>query len=150
VRAAAETFRANPGVDVATAIGELAVGEALVSFLDARGTPAPVERALVFPPRSRMRPLTPEERAEVLRASPLRGRYDAPADRESAYEILKRRAEAREPPPAAPGRARGAAGEPGDMLGKMAQSAARAAGSQLGRAIMRGILGSMFGRRRGF
>jgi uncharacterized protein len=152
VRAAAETFRTNPGLDVATAIGELAVGEALVSFLDERGTPRPVERALVLPPRSRMRPLSAEERAEALRASPLRGRYDVPVDRESAYEILKRKAEARvaqpEPAGAPRGRAGGAGSDAADMLGKAAQSAARAAGSQLGRAIMRGILGSMFGGRR--
>jgi DNA helicase HerA-like ATPase len=148
VRSAAETFRANPGLDVATVIGELAVGEALVSFLDARGTPAPVERALIAPPRSRLRPLSPEERAEALRASPLRGRYDTPVDRESAHELLKQRAAAREPPPLPQERGRPAAGDAGDMLGKMAQSAARAAGSQLGRAVMRGILGSMFGGRR--
>jgi DNA helicase HerA-like ATPase len=152
VRAAAETFRGNPAVDVEKAIGELAVGEALVSLLDERGTPRPVERALVVPPRSRMRPLSPEERAEAIRSSPLRGRYDTPVDRESAHEVLLRRAEARQaaPPPLPPrGRApRPAAGDAADMLGKAAQSAARAAGSQLGRAIMRGILGSMFGGRR--
>jgi len=152
VKAAAETFRANPGVDVTKAIGELAVGEALVSFLDEKGTPHPVERALVVPPRSRMRPLSPDERAEVLRASPLRGRYDTTVDRESAYEVLTARAEARAGGPPAPvagprrGRAPATAGEQAaDMLGKVAQSAARAAGTQLGRAIMRGILGSMFG-----
>jgi DNA helicase HerA-like ATPase len=151
VRAAAETFRENPGLDVESAIGELGVGEALVSFLDDRGTPFPVERALVFPPRSRMRPLSPDERGEALRSSPLRGRYDAPVDRESAHEILKRRAESREAvaPEAPRERARGAGSDAADMLGKAAQSAARAAGSQLGRAIMRGLLGSMFGGRRG-
>jgi hypothetical protein len=153
VRAAAETFRANPGVDVATVITELAVGEALVSFLDERGTPRPVERALVLPPRSRMKPLSPEERAEVLRASPLRGRYDAPLDRESAYELLQRKAQARaeEVPEqrAARGREpRTVGSEAGDLIGKMAQSAVRAAGTQIGRAVMRGILGSMFGGRR--
>jgi uncharacterized protein len=167
VRAAAETFRPNPGVDVTAAITELAVGEALVSFLDEKGTPRPVERALVVPPRSRMQPLTVEERAEVVRASPLRGRYDTPVDRESAYEILKARAGSRDATPPAgasplPGPAprggggagasrgappRTAAGEAADMLGKAAQSAARAAGTQLGRAIMRGILGSLFGGR---
>jgi DNA helicase HerA-like ATPase len=149
VRAAAETFRANPAVDVEKAIGELAVGEALVSLLDEKGTPRPVERALVLPPRSRMQPLSAEERAEVLRSSALRGRYDTAVDRESAHEVLLRRAEARqaEPPPLPKGgRApRPATGDAADMLGKAAQSAARAAGSQLGRAIMRGILGSMFG-----
>jgi DNA helicase HerA-like ATPase len=155
VKAAAETFRANPGLDVTETITQLAVGEALVSFLDEKGTPRPVERALVVPPRSRMKPLTPEERAEVQRSSPLRGRYDAAVDRESAYEILKGRAGAREAapepqPPLRRGRAPATAGEQAvDVLGKVAQSAARAAGTQLGRAIMRGVLGSIFGGGRG-
>ncbi|HEY6098948.1 MAG TPA: helicase HerA-like domain-containing protein, partial [Anaeromyxobacter sp.] len=154
VRAAAETFRANPKVDVESAIGELAVGEALVSFLDEKGSPRPVERAFVVPPRSRLAPLTPQERAEALRASPLRGRYDTPVDRESAYEMLQKRAQAREvaaPAPGAGPRGRAektATGVAGDMIGKMAQSAMRAAGTQIGREIMRGILGSMFGGRR--
>jgi hypothetical protein len=150
VRAAAETFRPNPAVDVERAITELAVGEALVSFLDAKGTPQPVERALVLPPRSRLAPLTPDERAQAVASSPLRGRYDAAVDRESAYELLKTRAAAKEAEaPAAPaprGRAeKTTADAAGDMIGKMAQSAMRAAGTQIGRAIMRGILGSMFG-----
>jgi DNA helicase HerA-like ATPase len=154
VKAAAETFRANPGVDVATAITELAVGEALVSFLDERGTPRPVERALVVPPRTRMTPLTATERAQAIASSPLRGRYDTPVDRESAYEVLQKRAHERDqaPPPArgggrAPPAPRTPGAEAADMLGKMAQSAARAAGTQLGRAIMRGVLGSIFGGR---
>jgi DNA helicase HerA-like ATPase len=154
VRAAAETFRPNPGLDVEQAITELGVGEALVSFLDARGTPSPVERALVLPPRSRLAPLTAEERAEVLAASPLRGRYEAALDRESAYERLQQAAASREAEPEAEARApRGRrAAQPAsfgdgaaDMLGKAAQSAARAAGTQIGRAIMRGVLGSIFG-----
>jgi uncharacterized protein len=109
VRAAAETFRASPGLDVERAITELAVGEALVSFLDAAGTPEPVERAFVVPPRSRLSPLTAEERAQVLASSPLRGRYDTLVDRESAYERLGARAAAREevPPPLPHGRAPG-------------------------------------------
>ena len=151
VRAAAETFRANPGVDVGSAISQLGVGEALVSLLDAKGTPAPVERAFVVPPRSRLAPLTAEERAQVLQSSPLRGRYDTPIDRESAYEKLTARAAARQaeaPAPAERGR-RGAPATAGDqavdMIGKMAQSAMRAAGTQLGREIMRGVLGSIFG-----
>ncbi len=154
VRSAAETFRANPKLDVEKAITELAVGEALVSLLDEKGSPRPVERALVVPPRSRLAPLSPEERAEVIRSSPLRGRYDAAVDRESAYELLQRRAQAREPvapvgAPAGRGRAEKTATRvAGDMLGKMAQSAMRAAGTQIGREIMRGILGSMFGGRR--
>ncbi|HYG68725.1 MAG TPA: helicase HerA-like domain-containing protein, partial [Anaeromyxobacteraceae bacterium] len=153
VRAAAETFRANPGLDVETAITELGVGEALVSFLDPKGTPRPVERALVFPPRSRLAPLTAEERAQVMAASPLRGRYDAPVDRESAYEILGKRAaalqEEADAPPARTarggGRARADRSDVGDALAGMAKSAARAAGSQLGREIMRGVLGTLFG-----
>ncbi len=154
VRAAAETFRANPAVDVERAIGELAVGEALVSFLDEKGSPRPVERASVVPPRSRLAPLSADERAQVVAASPLRGRYDAAVDRESAYELLQKRAQERAaaPAPAPVGTARGggrapqgAAGVATDMLGKMAQSAMRAAGTQIGREIMRGILGSMFG-----
>ncbi|HVI93090.1 MAG TPA: helicase HerA-like domain-containing protein [Anaeromyxobacter sp.] len=151
VRAAAETFRANPGVDVGSAISQLGVGEALVSLLDAKGTPAPVERAFVVPPRSRLAPLSAEERAQVLQSSPLRGRYDTPIDRESAYEKLTARAAARQaeaPAPAERGR-RGAPATAGDqavdMIGKMAQSAMRAAGTQLGREIMRGVLGSIFG-----
>ncbi len=153
VRSAAETFRANPKVDVEKAIGELAVGEALVSLLDEKGSPTPVERAFVVPPRSRLAPLTADERAEALRSSPLRGRYDTPVDRESAYELLQKRADAHAAPPdagpggpAPRGRAEKTAGAVAtDMLGKMAQSAMRAAGTQIGREIMRGILGSMFG-----
>jgi len=150
VKTAAETFRQSPGLDVGKAITELAVGEALVSFLDAQGTPAPVRRAKVIPPRSRLAPLTPAERAEVLSASPLRGRYDQAADRESAYERLQQRTAARQPaPPAAPSRTAqvaGAAGaEAAQMLGKVAQSALRAAGTQLGREVMRGLLGGLLG-----
>src|SRR5512142_2767605 len=91
VRSAAETFRANPGVDVTTAITELAVGEALVSVLDATGSPTVVERASVCPPRSRLTPLSGEERDEVIKASVLYGHYEKAVDRESAYEKLKER-----------------------------------------------------------
>ncbi|MBK9515954.1 MAG: DUF853 family protein [Anaeromyxobacter sp.] len=153
VRAAAETFRANPGVDVAQVITELGVGEALVSCLDERGIPRPVERALVLPPRSRLAPLTSEERAQVLASSPLRGRYDQLVDRESAYERLGRRAaelaEAAPPPPAPRGRSAApppsTASQVGGVVADMAGRAARAAGTQLGREIMRGLLGSLFG-----
>jgi DNA helicase HerA-like ATPase len=148
VRAAAETFRAKPGLDVAEAITQLAVGEALVSFLDEKGAPAPVERALVHPPASRLAPLTAEERAEVVRASPLAGHYEKAVDRESAAEMLQARAGVAAP---AGGRGRApptAAEQVGDVLGAAVKSAARAAGSQLGRQIMRGILGSILGGRR--
>ncbi|NYD90968.1 helicase HerA-like domain-containing protein [Sphingomonas melonis] len=88
VRAAAETFRANPGVDVATAITELKVGEALVSLLQADGSPAPVERTLIKPPASRVGPVTPQERAAMIETDAIGDKYDTAVDRESAEEIL--------------------------------------------------------------
>lgn len=93
VRAAAETFRTNPDLDVATAITELAVGEALVSLLDDNGTPGIVQRALIAPPRSQIGPISPDQRRSIVNWSPIQGRYDQRIDRESAYEILKGRAE---------------------------------------------------------
>jgi len=95
VKAAATTFRPNPPLDVEAAIGELAVGEALVSFLDERGAPSPVERALVVPPESLVGPIPPEERSRLRLASPLHDHYREAEDRESAYErLLQRAAEA--------------------------------------------------------
>lgn len=88
VRAAAETFRANPRLNTAEAIMELGVGEALISVLDADGVPTIVERALVCPPVSRIGPITPDERAELRSISPIGTRYDAVIDRDSAYERL--------------------------------------------------------------
>jgi DNA helicase HerA-like ATPase len=88
VRAAAETFRANPGVDVATAITELKVGEALVSLLQADGSPAPVERTLIKPPASRVGPVTPQEHAVMIETDAIGDKYDTAVDRESAEEIL--------------------------------------------------------------
>jgi DNA helicase HerA-like ATPase len=93
VRAAAETFRQNPKFKVESAITELGVGEALVSFLDEKGHPAVVERALVLPPQSRIGPITPAEREAVVRGSVIYGHYEKAVDRESAYEMLKARAE---------------------------------------------------------
>ncbi len=148
VRTAAETFRPNPRVDAARAITELGVGEALVSLLDAKGIPAPVERAFVLPPRSRLAPLSPEERARVMRSSPVKGKYDQAVDRESAYERLQARA-AERVPEAAASRGRGRAAEPhsevADTLTAMARSVARSAGTQIGRELVRGVLGSLFG-----
>ncbi len=89
VRAAATTFRSNPGVDVATVITELKVGEALVSLLQPDGAPSPVERTLIKPPSSRVGPVTPEERATLVQTDPIGNKYDALVDRESAEEILK-------------------------------------------------------------
>ncbi len=157
VRAAAETFRANPKLDVAKAITELAVGEALVSVLDAKGAPSAVERALVLPPKSRLAPLSPAERAAVVKGSVLFGHYETAVDRESAYEKLKAKAAAEAPPaqpeggilgtPAPRGRAATPRSQAGDLLGSMAKSAAHAIGSQIGRQIIRGVLGSILGGR---
>ena len=93
IKAAAETFRINPKLDVETAITELKVGEALVSVLLEDGAPSPVERTLVKPPRSRLGPLSPKERAIIQSISPVEGKYDIVVDRESAEEILKARGE---------------------------------------------------------
>jgi uncharacterized protein len=88
VRAAAETFRANPGVDVATVITELKIGEALVSTLSADGSPTPVERTLVKPPASRVGPITPQERGIMITTDAICDKYDVLIDRESAEELL--------------------------------------------------------------
>lgn len=170
VKSAAETFRANPAVDVVTVITELGVGEALISFLDEKGIPAPVERALICPPGSRLGAITDTERQTVIQSSMLFGHYEKNVDRESAYEILKGRvAESAAETPAAdqngenrsfdwgdlfgnkPGNAttRKPAGRQADnMLETVAKSAARTIGSELGRQIMRGVLGSIFGSKR--
>ena len=91
VRAAAETFRASPGLDTARVITELAVGEALVSTLEGSGVPAPVDRVKIAPPAARVGPLTPAERAALIADSPIRGKYEATLDRDSAYEMLAKR-----------------------------------------------------------
>ncbi|MCP9222006.1 DUF853 domain-containing protein [Erythrobacter sp. LQ02-29] len=92
IRAAAETFRINPDLDVETAITELRVGEALVSTLMADGAPSVVQRTLVKPPRSRLGPITAQERSVIQAASPVAGKYDEPVDRESAEEVLAAKA----------------------------------------------------------
>ncbi|MDH4161624.1 MAG: DUF853 domain-containing protein [Nitrospirota bacterium] len=147
VKAAASTFRASPGLDTATAIMELGVGEALVSVLDEKGSPTPVERALICPPRSRLTPLSPDERTAIIKGSVLFGHYEKNVDRESAYEKLKERAGAEQPAGAAdaPRKGREPKSETADILGAMAKSAARAIGSQIGRQIIRGVLGSILG-----
>jgi uncharacterized protein len=101
VRTAAETFVANPRLDVAKVIAELGVGEALVSTLQDKGVPMPVQRTLISPPRCRMGALTPEERGAVRARSPIGAKYDVPVNRESAYEILSQRAADAESPAAA-------------------------------------------------
>ena len=94
VRVAAQTFRVNPALDTEQAIGQLGVGEALVSFLDENGTPAMVQRAWVVPPHARIGPVSPEERKQLMATSCVAGVYDQPVDRESAYERLQNRAAA--------------------------------------------------------
>jgi len=91
VKAAAETFRPNPKLNTAQVITELGKGEALVSFLEAAGTPSVVERAMVRPPSARIGAITPDERKAVTDKSPVRGKYDTPVDPVSAFEILQRR-----------------------------------------------------------
>ncbi|MDR1854361.1 MAG: DUF853 domain-containing protein [Azoarcus sp.] len=178
VQTAAQTLRANPAFDAATAITELGVGEALVSFLDEKGRPNVVERAFILPPSSRIGPLSAEERSAVIKSSLLYGHYEQAIDRESAYEKLKARpAEAPAAPPASTQRAPQAQqapapeqGDGGGLLGglggvlggilgggattrkssnrqsvgeAMVKSAARSIGSQVGGAIIRGVLGSL-------
>jgi len=152
VKAAAETFRTNPGLDVVSAITELKVGEALVSVLDEKGAPTRVERAWILPPHSRLTPLAPAEREQVIRASLVFGHYERVMDRESAYEILKAKAEslkAQEDDQAAQkGQSKTPLGQAGGLFGALAKSAAHAIGAQIGRQIMRGVLGSIFGSRK--
>jgi DNA double-strand break repair helicase HerA and related ATPase len=166
VKAAAQTFRTNPEVNVEQVILELGVGEGLVSLLDEKGTPAMVERALVCPPRSQIGPITPEQRQQIMRGSLVAGVYEAAVDRESAYELLKQRAaQGGSAPGSQPGSAQQPApktttwysdllsmgsgssgGRRGDSLAEtMAKSAARTLGSTVGRQIVRGVLGSLLG-----
>ncbi len=144
VSAAAETFRANPKLNTEKVITELMTGEALVSFLDVKGSPSIVERASVCPPHGQIGPITPAQRAELMRSSLVAGEYDDVVDRESAYEVLRNRAEQKTVPPSG--------GKPGrqaeTIIEAAAKSVLRAAGSQLGRQVMRGILGTIFGGRR--
>jgi hypothetical protein len=193
VRAAADTFRPNPRLNVGQAITELEVGEALVSLLDAKGIPGIVQRAKIVPPRGRIGPVTAEERAALVAGSPLAGRYDTPLDRESAHEMLNGRAHGvaeiapravqvesgnpwgsaaspwgqaapPAPPPRAaydpPARARRAPEPPADPLMAMlmgngrregvaeafTKSIARSLGGQVGRSVVRGLLGSILKR----
>lgn len=170
VRSAAQTMRANPNFDTEKAITELSVGEALVSLLDEKGSPAMVERAFILPPASRIGPITEPERRAVINSSVIFGHYEQLIDRESAYEIIKNRTElkqnvGREPAPKS-GRAPESSSRGGAMevlsdmlLGKTGprggyqsgildiatKSASRTIGSHVGRKIFRGVLGGIFG-----
>ncbi|HPP84233.1 MAG TPA: DUF853 family protein, partial [Rubrivivax sp.] len=169
VRSAAETMRANPKIgDMATAITELAVGEALVSFLDEKGRPSVTERVFVIPPGSQIGPITPEQRQALVAGSLVAGVYEKAVDRESAYEKLGARAGAEGTRGAGAAAAKGDAADAGGgmmdalkdmMLGstgprggrreglieKAASSAVRSMGSRAGRELIRGVLGSLLG-----
>ena len=155
VKSVAATFRSNPEIETEAAIQELKTGEALVSVLNKDGSPAPVERIFIRPPESQLGPVTPQQRDEIIRRSPFRGRYEQEIDRESAYELLKKKAERqaeekveesqiKQQKTKATTRASGrqSAGE------ALLTSAARAVGSTVGRQIIRGIMGSLLGGRR--
>ena len=158
VRTVAQTFRQNPDIDTETAITELGIGEALVSVLDDDGSPTPVERVLVRPPRSRIGPLTAAERARHLDRSPMRGRYDDPVDRDSAYELLKqrtadqtRRAELEALREQLEREERARRRQMESAREALTKNLARSLGTQLGRyggQILRGVLGSFGGSRR--
>ena len=177
VKAAAQTMRQNPKFDLETAITELAVGEALVSFLDDKGRPSVTERVFVLPPASQIGPITPEQRQTLMAKSIVADAYEKTIDRESAYEKLKGRTAANmatesQATQAAKDMASAAADGAGseatggilDSLGsifgggakrsratageQMVKSAASAIGREVGRQIIRGVLGSILGRRR--
>jgi len=156
VKTVAGTFRANPAIDTSKVITELGVGEALVSTLDSEGIPTQVEQILIRPPESRIGPMNDTERQEQIGRSPYRGRYDQTLDRESAYEMLIKRAEVSaaneealekeelnrtSTKNASKTRRSSNRQTPTEAFIK---SAARSIGSQLGRRLIRGVLGSLF------
>jgi hypothetical protein len=164
VQSAASTMRANPKLDIQTAITELGVGEALVSFLDEKGRPSVTERVFVLPPGSRIGPITPDERRALVASSLVAGVYEKTVDKESAFEMLKgRAAAAADSAAAATEKAEAGGGMMGglkdilfgstgprggkrDGLAEMAaKSAVRTVGSAVGREIVRGVLGSLLG-----
>jgi DNA helicase HerA-like ATPase len=161
VRAAADTFVANPAIDVALVLPQLAIGEALVSTLSVDGVPSPVEQVAIVPPRARMGPITPAERQQLRATSPVSAKYDITLDRESAAERLAAvpvpaAADAHpptRPAPAAPGAnpvrdaVFGTSRRQG-LVETFAKQAARTVGNQLGRQIVRGLLGGLLGGRR--
>jgi uncharacterized protein len=154
LRAAAQSFRANPDFDTAEAIQGLGVGEALVSLLDEKGAPCVVQKTLIRPPASRLGPATAPERAALMAQSPVRGLYDEAKDRDSAHERLQARAadKAAAAPPAKaapeprepPRRSRSSGGGSRQSLGEaFTKSVLRTVGSQIGREIVRGMLGGL-------
>jgi DNA helicase HerA-like ATPase len=164
VKTAAQTLRANPKLNTEKAIMELGVGEALVSLLDAKGTPSVVQRAFILPPASKIGPVAAEERKKLIAASVIAGHYEKAVDRESAYEKLRGRTETRQAgaPVKAGGKStpapeeRGAGGMLSDILfgstgprgGRregVVEAAAKSMARSAGREILRGVLGSILG-----
>lgn len=163
VKVAAQTLRPNPAFSAVEVITQLSVGEALVSVLDEKGSPTPVERGFIVPPASRIGPLSESERQALLKSSPVAGFYEKQVDRESAYEILKtQRTEPQESKDVVkeeePGNnliqeilfgsvgPRG--GRKAGLVEKAATSAVRSVASSVGREIVRGLLGSLGGSTR--
>lgn len=160
IKAVAGTFRQNPEINTETAVTELGIGEALVSVLDQKGSPTPVERVLIRPPESQIGPIKVGERKTRIEKSPLRSKYETEVDRHSAYEILKDRAEKAEVDEVARKEAEKRERAERKRLNRKAprasrrqsageaffKSVARSVGSQVGRQIIRGIMGSIFGK----
>ena len=155
IKSVAQSFPPNSAFDTEAAITDLGIGEALVSVLDEKGRPLPVQRTLISPPESHIGTLSELIRQERIERSPLKGRYDTIVDRESAYEILKNRAKEMQAQQDETdkqkmnGKARSTSGSRRQSAGEaFIKSTARAIGSQLGRQIIRGIMGSIFGGRK--
>jgi DNA helicase HerA-like ATPase len=166
VKATAQTMRQKPGLDIESAITELAVGEALVSFLDSKGRPCMTERVYVLPPASQLGPISDPQRQALMQGSLVAGVYEKVVNRESADEVLKARTETTATTAIAPAPGAAAGGMLGglsDMLfgstgprggqreglaQTMAKSAMRSIGSTVGREIIRGVLGGIFGGKR--
>ena len=166
VKAAAQTMRANPAFDTVTAIQALGTGEALISFLDEKGSPTVVERAMVIAPFSRMGPVSDDERNALINHSPLSGKYDEAIDRESAYEMLQKGVQAaseeQQAPPAKGQNAEvdggilgglkdilfGSTGPRGGKRDGVVQTMAKSATRQITSQIIRGVLGSIMGGRK--
>ena len=153
VQVAASTFRPNPKLNTEEVITQLGKGEALVSVLDGKGVPTIVQRTLIRPPSSRLGPITPEERERIVRNSPVYGQYEQVEDRESAYEKLLTKANARalEQKQVAEEKAQAKAGraaprERESATDRFIKNAASSVGRQLGNALIRGILGSLMRR----
>ncbi len=146
IKAIAQTFRSNPAIDTETAITRLQTGEALVSVLNADGSPAPVERIFIRPPQSKIGPIDDPSRHELLSRSPFQGRYESIIDRESAYERLQQRAEQKTGATGPQSHTRTSRNRE-SIAEALLKSVARSMGRQIGRQLVRGILGSLLGRR---